>query len=71
MSWFYDFWLLVFHIVTSCSALGVKELNVPVLGTCLEEKKNYIPQKTAVLLSFLLRGNTYKASVGHLMFFFF
>ena len=46
MSWFYDFWLLVFHIVTSCSALGVKELNVPVLGTCLEEKKNYIPQKT-------------------------
>ena len=26
MSWFYDFWLWVFHIITSCSALGVKEL---------------------------------------------
>ena len=25
MSWFYDFWLSVFHITTSCSALGVKE----------------------------------------------
>jgi len=24
--WFYDFWLLVFHTVTSCSTLGVKEL---------------------------------------------
>jgi len=24
MSWFYDFWLSVFHIVTSCSALGEK-----------------------------------------------
>ena len=26
LSWFYDFWLLVFHIITLCSALGVKEL---------------------------------------------
>ena len=26
LSWFYDFWLLVFHIITSCSALGVKVL---------------------------------------------
>ena len=26
LSWFYDFWLLVFHIITSCSALGVKAL---------------------------------------------
>ena len=25
VSWFYDFWLLVFHIITSCSVLGVKE----------------------------------------------
>jgi len=25
MSWFYDFWLSVFHITTSCSVLGVKE----------------------------------------------
>ena len=24
MSWFYDFWLLVFYIITSCSVLGVK-----------------------------------------------
>jgi len=26
MLWFYNFWLSVFHIKTSCSALGVKEL---------------------------------------------
>jgi len=26
VSWFYDFWLLVFYIITSCSALGVKVL---------------------------------------------
>ena len=25
VSWFYDFWLSVFHIKTSCSVLGVKE----------------------------------------------
>ena len=25
VSWFYDFWLSVFHIITSCSVLGVKE----------------------------------------------
>jgi len=46
MSWFYDVWLLVFHIITSCSAQGVKELmlqcRVPVPG----EKNNYIPQRT-------------------------
>jgi len=28
MSWFYDFWLLVFHIITSHSALGVKVLKL-------------------------------------------
>ena len=41
VSWFYDFWLSVFHIITSCSTLGIKdcidwELNVPV-----PEKKSY------------------------------
>ena len=45
MSRFYDFWLLVFHIITSSSALEVKVLmlqfRVPV-----PEEKNYIPQKT-------------------------
>ena len=25
LSWFYGLWLLVFHIITSCRALGVKE----------------------------------------------
>ena len=25
VSWFYDSWLSVFHIITSCSVLGVKE----------------------------------------------
>ena len=25
MSWIYDFWSLVFHIITSCNVLGVKE----------------------------------------------
>lgn len=26
LSWFYDFWLLVFHIITPCSVLEVKQL---------------------------------------------
>ena len=56
MSWFYDFWLSVFHIITSFSALGVKELVLQVLVPVPEEKNYYIPQKTAVLLSFLLKG---------------
>ena len=30
LSWFYGVWLFVFHIVTSCSALGVKELMLQV-----------------------------------------
>ena len=53
LAWFYDFWLSVFHITTSCSALEVKVLmlqfQVPVL-----EEKNYIPQETfpcAVIIS--------------------
>jgi len=28
--WFCDFLLLVFHIITSCSALGVKRVDAPV-----------------------------------------
>jgi len=43
MSWFYDFLLLVFHI-TSCSALGVKELMLQFRVPTPEE--NYISQRT-------------------------
>jgi len=32
LSWFYDFRLLAFHIITSCSALGVKELMLRLHG---------------------------------------
>ena len=47
LSWFYDFWLSVFHTMTSCSALGVKELMLQVRVPVLEEKNCYIPQRTA------------------------
>ena len=54
MSWFYDFWLLVLHIITSCSALGIKVLMLQFRAPVPEEKRNYIPQKTvqcAVIIS--------------------
>jgi len=54
VSWFYDFWLSVFHIIMSCSALGVKVLMFPFCVPVPEEKKDYIPQKTvccAVIIS--------------------
>jgi len=44
VSWFYDFWLLVFHIITSCSALGVKVLMLQFQVPVLEKKT--VPQKT-------------------------
>ena len=66
VSWFYDFWLLVFHIITPCSALGVKELMLQfcgswiVPGTWFSEEKNYIlltPQDLVLLcFCFLFRG---------------
>ena len=52
VSCFYDFLLSIFHMMTSCSALGVKDLmlqfhGLPVfLGTWFSEEKNYIPQGT-------------------------
>ena len=55
---FMIFWLFVFYIIISCSALGVKELmfqfQVPV-----PEEKNYIPWRTLCYLCFcfLLKGN--------------
>ena len=53
MSWFYDFSLSVFHIITSHSTLGgqvfMLQFHIPI-----PEEKNYIPQKTvhcAVIIS--------------------
>lgn len=64
MSWYYDIWL--FHIITSCSALGVKELMVQ-FQSPVWKRRTTIPRRLfTVLLPFLLRGNTYKALVGHL-----
>jgi len=36
---------LVFHIITSCGALGVKEFMLQFWVPVPEEKKNYIPQR--------------------------
>ena len=44
LSWFYDFWLSVSHIIISCSVLGVKELMLQFQAPVPEEK-NYIPQE--------------------------
>jgi len=57
MSWFYDFWLLVFHIITSCSALGVKVLMLQFRAPVRKRRRTTFPRRLfAALLSFLLRG---------------
>jgi len=66
VAWFYDFWLSLFHIITSCSVLGVKRANALVPVFVRKRRRNYVPQKTVwVLLSFLLRGTDIRP-VGHL-----
>jgi len=68
LSWFYDFRLVVFHITTPCSALGVKELILQFWApVCKRGRTTYPRRLFTVLLSFLLRGNRYKASVAHLI----
>ena len=70
MSWFYDFWSLVFHIITSCSALGVKELMLQFWAPVQKRRTTFPRRLFTVLFSFLLRGNTYKALVGYLISLF-
>ena len=71
LPWFYDFWLSVFHIITPCSALGVKELMLQLLTPVRKRRRATFPRRLfTVLLSSLLRGNRYKALVGHLMSIF-
>jgi len=41
VSWFYDFWLSVFHIITSCSALGVKELMLQFWASVWKRRTTY------------------------------
>ena len=41
VSWFYDFWLLAFHIITSCSALGSKELMLQFWAPVWERRTTY------------------------------
>jgi len=66
VSWFYDFWLSVFLIITSCSALGVKELMLQFQAPVQKRTTTFSRRLFTILLPFLLRGSTYKASVGHL-----
>lgn len=59
-------WFLVIsiphHNVMQCT--GSWRANALVLGTCLEEKKNYGPQEPfRVLLSYLLKGTDIRAQV--------
>jgi len=50
LSWFHDFLLLIFHIITSFSALGVKELILQfhrlwiVPGTCPRREELHLPE---------------------------
>jgi len=48
LSWFYAVRLSVFHILSSCSALWVKEL-VFQFWVPVPKEKNYIPQSTLLL----------------------
>jgi len=41
MSWLYDFWVSVFHIITSRSALGVKELMLQFWAPVLKRRTTY------------------------------
>ena len=62
LSWFYDFWLSVFHIITSCSVLGVKIANALVPGTCPEEKEELrSPEDCLSTVIIPAQGNRYKA----------
>jgi len=47
LSWFYDFWLSVFHIVTSCGALGVKELMLQVRAP-VQKRRTTFPRGLCV-----------------------
>ena len=44
LSWFHDFWLLVFHIITSCSALKVKELMLQFQASVQKRRKTTLPR---------------------------
>ena len=69
LSGFYDFWFSVFYIITSCSALGVKELMLQVQVRVPEEKNYYIPQRTLHSSDIIsAQGKQIKALVGHLTF---
>jgi len=63
LSWFYDFLLLVFHIITSRTALGVKESMLQfcgswiVLGTCPRKEELHFPEDCLLFCyRFPLRG---------------
>ena len=44
LSWLYDFWLLVFHIMTSCSALGVKVLTLQFWAPVRKGRRSTFPR---------------------------
>jgi len=45
MSWFYDFGLLVFHIITSCTALGVKVLMLQFRAPIQKRRRTTFPRE--------------------------
>jgi len=44
LSWFYDFWLSVFHIITSCSALGFKVLMLQFWASVQKRRRTTYPR---------------------------
>lgn len=61
VSWFYDFLLVVFHIITSRCALGIKELMLQFCGLPIfpgtwfsEEQRNYKSPKTSLFCFYFL-----------------
>jgi len=42
--WFYDFWVLVFHIITACSALEVKELMLQFWAPVQKRRRTTYPR---------------------------
>ena len=60
VSWFYDFWLSVFHIVTSCSVLGVKEQPLQYRVLVRKRIRTTFPRRLNTVI-IPAQGNRYKA----------
>jgi len=48
LSWFYDFWLSLFQIIISCSAMGVKELMIQFWAPVQKRRRTTYPRRLCI-----------------------